>query len=130
MKVKGKHNRPLYYTGYIGSSEVSHIQVDPGSALSTIPRRVMQHLEIPTHRLSATQTTIYDFNANGTCPMGKIKLRYQIGDLKSEMTCYVIDADTSYNLLLGRSWIHRNAIVQSTLHQVMKYVGEEEKREH
>src|SRR3954466_14122517 len=35
---------------------------------------------------------------------------------------YVIDADTSYNLLLGRLWIHRNHIVPSALHQVMKYV--------
>src|SRR4051812_13876629 len=35
---------------------------------------------------------------------------------------YVIDADTSYNLLLGRPRIHRNHIVPSTLHQVMKYV--------
>ena len=34
--------------------------------------------------------------------VGKIKLKCQIGDLKSEVTCYVIDADTSYNLLLGR----------------------------
>ena len=31
----------------------------------------------------------------------------------------MIDADTSYNLLLGRPWIHRNSIVPSTLHQVM-----------
>ena len=92
-----------------------------------MPRRVMQHLGIPTHRLSATQTTIYGFNANGMRPMGKIKFRCQIGDMKSEVTCYVIDTDTSYNLLLGRSWIHRNAIVPSTLHQVMKYVGEDEK---
>ena len=38
------------------------------------------------------------------------------------MTCYVIDADTSYNLLLGRPWIHHNSIVPSTLHQVMKYI--------
>ena len=59
--------------------------------------------------------------------MGKIRLGCQIGDLKSEMTCYVIDTDTSYNLLLGRPWIHRNAIVPSTLHQVMKYIGEDEK---
>ena len=87
-------------TGYIGSSEVSHIQVDPGSALSIIPRRVMQHLGILTHRLSPTQTTIYGFNANGTCLMGKIKLKCQIGDLRFKVTCYVIDADTSYNLLL------------------------------
>ena len=90
MQVKGKHDQPLYFTGYIGSSDLSHIQVDPGSALSIMPRRVMQHLGIPTHRLSATQTTIYDFNANGTRPIGKIKLKCQIGDLRSEVTCYVI----------------------------------------
>jgi len=45
--------------------------------------------------LSTTQTIIYCFNANGTRPMGKIK------NLKSEVTLYVIDANTSYNLLLG-----------------------------
>jgi len=85
MQVKGKHDRPLYFTGHIGSSEVSRIQVDPGSTLSIIPHRVMQHLGIPTHRLSATQTTSYGFNANGTRQMGKIKLKCQIGDLRSEV---------------------------------------------
>jgi len=54
MQIKGKQNRLLYFTGYIGSSEVSLIQVDPGSVLSIMPRRVMQHLGIPTHQLSAT----------------------------------------------------------------------------
>ena len=37
MQVKTKHDRPLYYTWYIGSSKVSHIQVDPGSASSIMP---------------------------------------------------------------------------------------------
>src|SRR4051812_8402590 len=74
------------------------------------------------HRLSATDTNIFGFNANSTRPIGKIKLRCQIGHLKTEVTVYVIDADTSYNLLLGRPWIHKNHIVPSTLHQVMKYV--------
>ena len=95
IQVKEKHDRPLYFTWYIGSSEVSRIQVDPGSALSIMPCRVMQHLGIPTHRLSVTQTTIYDFNANGTRPMGKIKLKHQIRDLRFEVTCYVIDSDTN-----------------------------------
>src|SRR5436189_1286182 len=87
-----------------------------------MPRRVMEHLSIPAHRLSATDTNIFGFNANSTRPIGKIKLRCQIGDLKTEVTVYVIDADTSYNILLGWPWIHRNHIVSSTLHQVMKYV--------
>ena len=105
-QVKGKHDRPLYFIGYIGSSEVSHIQVAPRSMLRIMLHRVMQHLGIPTHRLSTTQTTIYGFNANGTRPMGKIKLKCQIADLRSKVTCYVIDADTLYNLLLGLSLIH------------------------
>src|SRR3954465_3410393 len=125
MQVQGIHVRPLYFTGYIGSTEITRIQVDPGSALSIMPRRVMKHLSIPAHRLSATDTNIFGFNANSTRPMGKIKLRCQIGDLKTEVTVYVIDADTSYNFLLGRPWIHRNHIVPSTLHQVMKYVDDQ-----
>jgi len=38
MKLKGKHDRPMYFTGYIGSFEMSRIQLDPGSALSVMPR--------------------------------------------------------------------------------------------
>src|SRR4051812_5746408 len=87
-----------------------------------MPKRVMERLSIPAHRLSATDTNIFGFNANSTRPMGKIKLRYQIGDLKSEVMVYIIDADISYNLLLSRPWIHNNHIVLSTLHLVMKYV--------
>src|SRR5436189_5921138 len=111
--------------GYISSTEITRIQVDSGSALSIMPRCVMEHLSIPAHRLSATDTNIFGFNANSTRSMGKIKLRCQIGDLKTEVTVYVIDADTSYNLLLERPWIHRNHIVPSTLHQVMKYVDDQ-----
>jgi len=40
------------------------------------------------------------------------------------VTCYVIDADTSYNMLLGRPWIHDNWIIPSTLHQCFKYVDD------
>lgn len=87
----------------------------------------MEHLAIPAnHRLSPTDTNIFGFNATRSRPIGKIKLKCQFGDLKSEVTCYVIDANTSYNLLLGRPWIHRNRVVPSTLHQVMKYVDAED----
>src|SRR4051812_28499057 len=75
MQVQGRHARPLYVTGYIGSTEITRIQVDLGSALSIMPRRVMDHLSIPAHRLSTTDTNIFGFNANSTRPMGKIKLR-------------------------------------------------------
>ena len=54
--------------------------------------------------------------------MGKIRLKCQIADLKTEVTCYVIENETYNSLLLGRPWIHANGIVPSTLHQCFKYV--------
>ena len=96
-----KHDRPLYYTGYISSTCIERIQIDPGSVLSIIPKRVLYFLRILLNRLSAMTTTTYGFNAGSSHPLGKIQLRCRIVDLKLEVACYVIDADTSYNLLLG-----------------------------
>ena len=101
------------------------IQVDPGSALSIIPKRLLYFLGTPLSRLSTTTTTIYGLNTRSSYPLGKIRLRCQIGDLKSEVTCYIIDADMPYNLLLRWSWIHANWIVPSTLHQYFKYMGDD-----
>jgi len=69
-------------------------------------------------------TIIYGFNARSSHPLGTIRFQCQIGDLKSEVTNYVINTDTSCNLLLGCPWIHANWIVPSTLHQYFKYVND------
>ena len=88
LRKDNKHDRPLYYTRYVGLTCIERIQVDPGSALSIIPKRLLYFLGIPLYRLSVTTTTIYSFNAGSSHPLGKIRLRCRIGDLKSEVTCY------------------------------------------
>lgn len=115
----------MYFTGYLGSTEANLILADPGFALRIMPQRVMQHLGIPASQLSSTDTMFYGFNVNGACPLGKIELKCLIGDLKFEVTCYVIDKDTSYKLLLGILWIHHNYVISSTLHQVMKHINQD-----
>jgi len=90
-----KHDRPLYYTGYIGSTFIERIQVDPGSALSIILKRLRYFLGIPLDRLSATTTMIYGFNAGSSHPLGKIWLRCRIEDLKSEVTSLTLTRHTT-----------------------------------
>ena len=51
-----------------------------------------------------------------------IHLELIIGELTSNVLFHVIDAKTTYNMLLGRPWIHGNGIVPSTLHQCFKYL--------
>ncbi|XP_070025641.1 uncharacterized protein [Nicotiana sylvestris] len=49
--------------------------------------------------------------------------------MQSSAWLYVIDAKTSYNILLGRPLIHENKLVSSTYHQCLKYYkGEVEKK--
>ncbi|XP_070013590.1 uncharacterized protein [Nicotiana sylvestris] len=51
-------------------------------------------------------------------------------DMQSSAWLHVIDAKTSYNVLLGRLWIYENKVVPSTYHQCLKYYeGEVEKTE-
>jgi len=71
------------------------------SALSIISKRLLYFLGILLSRFSTTTTTIYGFNVGSSHPLAKIRLLCQIRDLKLKVTCYVIDVDTSYNLLLG-----------------------------
>ena len=52
------HDRPLYFTGYVGSSKVDRIQVDLGSALSIVPLKLIKHLGVPLKHLFATTTSI------------------------------------------------------------------------
>ena len=46
----------------------------------------------------------------------------EIRELYSDALFNVIDADTSYNVLLGRSWLHTYGVVPSTLHQCFKFL--------
>ena len=120
-------NRPLYYTGYIRLSEVSRIQVDLGSAIS-IPVESCSiwdpHLSVEHH----SENHLW-LQRQWYAPDGKNQTQVPNWGPKIEVIYYVIDVDTSYNLLLGRPWIHHNAIIPSTLHHVMKYIGEVEKGE-
>ncbi|CAL9019530.1 unnamed protein product [Prunus brigantina] len=66
--------------------------------------------------------TIQGFNQLGKKFMGTIALQMEIRDLYLDALFHVIDADTSYNVLLGRPWLHTYTVVPSTLHQCFKYL--------
>ncbi|KAK4727400.1 hypothetical protein R3W88_032317 [Solanum pinnatisectum] len=76
-----------------------------------MPKVVLKKLGISVDELSKSNLMIQGFS---------------IGDVKSNTLIHVIDAKTSYNLLLGRPWVHENGVVLSTLHQCMKYMKDGE----
>ena len=69
--------------------------------------------------------SIFGYDGSAQRPIGKIKFKLQIGDLISEVTLYAIKTPSCYNILLGRPWIHENGVIPSTLHECIKFVGDD-----
>ncbi|XP_027768526.1 uncharacterized protein LOC114074739 [Solanum pennellii] len=78
-------------------------------------------LEGPGHNRALHLTVKCEENCAKRDTLGEIYLIVTIGSAEFGITFKVIDMDTSYNLLLGRPWIHMSRVVPSTLHQVVKF---------
>ncbi|GAV62216.1 LOW QUALITY PROTEIN: hypothetical protein CFOL_v3_05740 [Cephalotus follicularis] len=90
------HKTPLYVSGYIRDHKISRMLVDNGSAENIMPIITMKKIGITMDKLSKSEINSYSL-------------------------FHVIDAKTSYELLLGRTWLHENGVIASTWHQCFKY---------
>ncbi|KAL0444592.1 UNVERIFIED_CONTAM: hypothetical protein Slati_2181900 [Sesamum latifolium] len=115
------HNRPLFIVGYVREQKVNRILIDGGSAVNILPLRILKELGIPIDELSNSRLMIQGFNQGGQRAVGIIRLQLTMEDMVSTILFHVIDAKTSYNMFLGRPWLHENAVVPSTWHQCFKY---------
>ena len=56
----------------------------------------------------------------GQKALGTVALKVELDNLYIDALFHVIDADTSYNALPGRPWLHTSKAIASTLHQCLK----------
>ncbi|KAK4397454.1 hypothetical protein Sango_1582000 [Sesamum angolense] len=111
------HNRPLFIAEYVREHKVNRILIDGGSAVNILPLRILKELEIPIDELSNRRLMIQGSNQGGQRAVGIIRMQLTMEDMLSSALFHVIDTKTSYNMLLGRPWLHENAVVPSTWHQ-------------
>ena len=116
------HNHPLYVSSYAHEQKIKRILINGGSTINILPKMTMRQLGLTMEELSHSRFVIQGFNQGGQRTIGMIHLELIIGELTSNILFQVIDAKTTYNMLLGRPWIHGNGIVSSTLHQCLKFL--------
>ncbi|XP_027181897.1 uncharacterized protein LOC113780281 [Coffea eugenioides] len=100
---------------------MNRILIDGGSAVNIMSVRAMKELGISNDELSQSRLMIQGFNQGGQRVIGLIRFELLISELFSSALFHIIDTRTSYNMLLGRPWIHENEIIPSNLHQYFKY---------
>ncbi|KAH0650708.1 hypothetical protein KY284_030620 [Solanum tuberosum] len=107
--------------GFAREKRVNRILVDEGSGINILPICTLKELGISTANLTDSRLMIQGLNQGGQRSIGIVKIDLTIGELQSNVWLHVIDAKTSYNILLGRPWVHENKVIPSTYHQCLKY---------
>ncbi|XP_070026277.1 uncharacterized protein [Nicotiana sylvestris] len=116
-----EHNKALYLTVKCEDSVITRTLVDNGSSANICPLSTLNQLKIDHGRIHKNNICIRGFDGSGTATVGDIILELTIGPVQFTMEFQVLDVVVSYNLLLGRPWIHAAKAVPSTLHQMVKF---------
>ena len=90
-----------------------------GTSVNLMPYTTFCKLGKGPGDLMETNMMLKDFGGNTSKSRGAINVELTIGSKTLLTTFFIIDGKGSYNLLLGRDWIHANCCIPSTMHQCL-----------
>jgi hypothetical protein len=121
-----KHLKALYLKGYINGQPVNKMLVDTGAAVNIMPYSVLRRLGRSTGDLIKTNVTLSDFNGQTSEAQGVLSVDLTVGSKTVPTSFFVVNSKSTYNILLGRDWIHTNCCIPSTMHQcLIQWDGDE-----
>ncbi|XP_026384081.1 uncharacterized protein LOC113279618 [Papaver somniferum] len=100
---------------------ISRILIDPGSSVDILFYHTYKTMGGLDEELIPSTYKIYGFNGTANKPKGGITMWIPLKSISSEITFCVVDVESPYNALIGRSWLHGILWVASTFHQCIKF---------
>jgi hypothetical protein len=111
-----KHLKALYLKGYINGQPVNKMLVDTRAAVNIMPYSVLRCLGWSTGDLIKTNVTLSDFNRQTSEAQGVLSVDLTIGNKTVPTSFFIVNSKSTYNILLGRDWIHTNCCIPYTMH--------------
>lgn len=111
--VDSHQDQSLYVIADIRDIELRRLLIYPGSSLNIMP---YLRSRIECHVWGSASFTT-----------GSVNLDQTIGPMQTTIRLHLIDAWTSYHLLLRRPWIHKHKVVPFTYHQCLKAIWKDKK---
>ena len=115
------HNNAIYIMVRAKGMTLPHVLVDGGSSLNICQEMRAKVFDLKEEEFVSDPIIIYGFDNHGQIVKGKIFLDIFINYSVHTVLFHVVNVPPTYNLLLGRTWIHNANVVPSTLHQCIKW---------
>ncbi|XP_021754941.1 uncharacterized protein LOC110720247 [Chenopodium quinoa] len=100
---------------------IKRILVDNGSSANIIMLDTVKHMSIDKKYIINKLTMLVGFNGETKKTIGEITLPTYAKGINLQVMFLVIDTLSSYNIILGRPWIHEMKAILSTYHQIIKF---------
>jgi hypothetical protein len=114
---KRQHLRALFLKEFVNAKPVTRMLVDGGAIVNLMPYTMLRKIGKSDEYLTQTDMMLVDFEGNISPAQGAICVELTISSKTLLTAFFVIKGRGSYNLLLGRDWIHANCCIPSTMHQ-------------
>ncbi|CAL5384076.1 unnamed protein product [Camellia sinensis] len=118
------HNDALVVTLRVKNFNVKRILIDQGSSCEIMCYETFKQLKLKDKDLAPATSPLIGFNSMPKCPVGKIILLVKAGTMTKQVEFWVLKVPSTYNIILGRTWLHAMCSVASTYHQALWFPNE------
>ena len=119
------HDDPLVIKAIVANKMVHRVLVDNGSSTDIIFASAFDKMGIGREKLEPVNTYLHGFSGERVLPLGPIQLVLTLGDPPCQaMTTVrfpIVDAPSTYNILLGRPSLNAIRAIPSAYHMVIKF---------
>ena len=116
------HTRSLYISVGCSCRRVLFVLLDNGSAPNVYLLAIAIALGYAPSEFGSSTHTVRAYDSTRRKVMGTLEIELLIGPTTFITLFQVLRIPTSFNLLLGRPWIHRARVIPSSLHQKVKFI--------
>ena len=119
------HVRPSFIDVACSGCRVLSVLLDNGSALNVCPVVTAIALGFSPSDFGPSIQNVRAYDGTQRTFMGTLTAHVMIGPVRYSVLFQVLRIRSSFNLLLGRPWIHEVGAIPSYLHQKVKFMHEE-----
>ena len=116
------YNYALILTVEVGNHLMRHILVNLGSAFDLLYLLALLRLVYKLDNLHNPGRMLIDFNGTQTKLLREIVLLVIAGPVTALVPLTIIDEPSSFNAILGRTWIHAMKALPSSYHQMLSFL--------
>ncbi|XP_065623455.1 uncharacterized protein LOC136064916 [Quercus suber] len=119
------HDDTLVVTARVNSFLVKRVMIDQGSGANVMYPDLFKGLRLKNQDLSKYNMPLDGFDGGVVILEGQIALPMNMEGKEVMVTYIVVNAFSSYTIIIGRPWIHAMGAVSSTLHIKVKFPTEQ-----